>query len=135
MITGGSQGTGLSLSILISSRGGNVVIIARNQAKLTAALSQISAAAREPGKQRFHAISADLSEHREVKRAFDEIREFCGGEGKAPDVVWQVAGGTRPGYFKDMSSERLEDEMKLNYFGAMHTAHVGFPCVLSLAGI
>lgn len=119
VITGGSSGMGLSLAILISSRGGSVCIVARNQSKLDLALEQVKAAASSPS-QKFLSISADLTSHVAVRAAFDKIVSWNSG---APDVVWQCAGATMPGFFKNQTPEHLEHEIKTNYIGAMHTAH------------
>ncbi|KAI5812382.1 hypothetical protein BZA77DRAFT_253287 [Pyronema omphalodes] len=126
IVTGGSQGMGKSVALLLASRGASIVIIARNQTKLDAALLEISAAATSPN-QKFLAISADLSSGAETARAFEEVKEKLG----VPDIVWQCAGGTSPGYFKDYSSEELEREMKMNYFTTLHTAHAAVKMMTS----
>lgn len=64
-------------------------------------------------------MSADLGNSEATARAFDQIARDYG----VPDIVWQCAGGTQPGYFKDYSGAALEYEMRSNYFTAMHTAH------------
>lgn len=64
-------------------------------------------------------MSADLGSSEATARAFDQIARDFG----VPDIVWQCAGGTQPGYFKDYSGAALEYEMRSNYFTAMHTAH------------
>lgn len=124
LITGGSSGMGLSAARLLSTKGAHIVIIARDPIKLSTALTSIRASAASPS-QRFHAISADMSISTEAARAFAETQTWWsegGGEGGV-DIVWQCAGGTQPGYFKDTSPEQLEAEVKGNYFGALHTAH------------
>ena len=42
LITGGSEGMGLSVAKLLSAKGGNIVIVARSQDKLDRALEEIS---------------------------------------------------------------------------------------------
>ncbi|KAF8248077.1 NAD(P)-binding protein [Wilcoxina mikolae CBS 423.85] len=118
VVTGGSQGMGKSVAILLAKRGASIVIVARNQERLDTALEEIRAAALNPT-QKFLAVSADLTSGAETDRAFEEIKAALG----VPDIVWQCAGGTLPGYFKDYSSAELEREMHMNYFTALHTAH------------
>ncbi|TGZ83837.1 NAD(P)-binding protein [Ascodesmis nigricans] len=135
VITGGSQGTGLSLALLLSSRGGNVCIIARTQSKLNSALEEIKAAAKDPAAQKFRAISCDLTDPTAVERGFEEVREWCKGvneEGQgAPDVVWQCAGGTKPGYFKNQSGERVVQEAMGNYVSTALTANAALKLMTS----
>ncbi|KAF8536340.1 hypothetical protein BDD12DRAFT_851382 [Trichophaea hybrida] len=119
VVTGGSQGMGKSVAILLAKKGASIVIVARNQERLDTALEEIRAAALNPTTQKFLAVSADLTSGPETHRAFTEIQAALG----VPDIVWQCAGGTLPGYFKDYTSAELEREIHMNYFTALHTAH------------
>ncbi|KAI5777649.1 hypothetical protein EDC01DRAFT_623705 [Geopyxis carbonaria] len=119
VITGGSQGMGKAVALLLTRKGASIVIVARDRTKLDAAIQEIQAAAPN-STQRFLAVSADMSIAAEARRAFDEITEWYGG---VPDLVWQCAGGTQPGYFRDASPELLEKEIQTNYIQVMHTAH------------
>jgi len=139
VVTGGSQGMGKCVAILLARMGAHIAIVARNQQKLDDALTEIKvrlfrsllqwmdisltrvtpqAAARDPT-QKFLAVSADLTTGPATTDAFEAIAASLG----VPDIVWQCAGGTKPGYFKDYSSAELEAEMAMNYFTALHTAH------------
>jgi 3-dehydrosphinganine reductase len=79
---------GKSVAILLAKKGANVAIIARDQRKLDLALEEIKAAAADPSTQKFLAVSADMTDHVEVKRAYDEINAWGG----CPDVSWSIAG-------------------------------------------
>jgi 3-dehydrosphinganine reductase len=119
VVTGSSQGMGKSVAILLAQRGAHVAIIARNQSRLDSALAEIRSAARDHNTQKFFSYSADLTRGPATMAAFDAIQKELG----TPDIVWQCAGGTKPGYFRDYSSEELENEVAMNYFTALHTAH------------
>ncbi|QIX01710.1 hypothetical protein AMS68_007227 [Peltaster fructicola] len=116
LLTGGSQGMGRAVARLLSSKGANVVIVARNPTKLGEAFKYISAAARFPGKQRFHAISADVTAPGENDRIIRETTIW--NDGQPPDVVWANAGSSHPGLFLDTSEEIMRRQMDLNYWAA-----------------
>ncbi|RPB10392.1 NAD(P)-binding protein [Morchella conica CCBAS932] len=119
VITGGSQGMGLSVAKLLSKKGASIAIVARNPTKLASALAEIEACALHPGTQTFHAVSADLTQASECARMLDEIRVWGG----VPDIVWTCAGFAVPGFFKDLSAQQLEEQVRTNYFSVMFTAH------------
>lgn len=79
---------GLCVAKELARKGASVVIIARDMGKLEKALGEIKAQAAELDSQSFRWISADLTEPREVKSAFEEVVETLG----VPDVVWICAG-------------------------------------------
>jgi 3-dehydrosphinganine reductase len=109
---------GKSVAILLAQKGAHVAIVARNQQRLSDALQEIRNARRDDS-QKFFSYSADLTSGPQTVAAFEAIQTEIG----VPDIVWQCAGGTKPGYFKDYTSEELETEMSMNYFTTMHTAH------------
>ncbi|KAF2208780.1 hypothetical protein CERZMDRAFT_114310 [Cercospora zeae-maydis SCOH1-5] len=120
LITGGSQGMGRGLGKLLAQKGANVVIVARTQKKLDDALQYISAAAKNGDRQRFLAISADVSKHEENLRIVQEVTAW--NNGNPPDVVWANAGMAQPMLFLDASIELLRQQMDVNYFAAAYLA-------------
>lgn len=94
---------GKSVAIILAKKGANVAIIARNQQKLDAALEEIRAAAADPTSQKFLAVSADMTDHVEVKRAYDEINAWGG----CPDVSWSIAGRFFPSPPKPLRIGRI----------------------------
>lgn len=138
MITGGSEGMGKATASLLAEKGANVVLVARTTSKLQESmevvkvgalfssacfhahiLSQGSAA--DLKKQRFHFISADLTNPAECERMIEEVTEWNGG--LAPDVVWCCAGYCNPGFFIDTPVQTLKDQMDTVYWTAANTAH------------
>ncbi|KAH0371671.1 NAD(P)-binding protein, partial [Aureobasidium melanogenum] len=120
VITGGSQGMGRGLAKLLAQKGAHVVIVARDQNKLEAAVEYISAAARNPQTQRFYAISADVTTPEENDRIIEEVTAW--NNGVPPDVVWANAGMAHPDPFIDTPVDVLRSQMDINYWAAVYLA-------------
>ncbi|KAF2761925.1 putative oxidoreductase,short chain dehydrogenase [Pseudovirgaria hyperparasitica] len=120
LITGASQGMGKSAACQISSRGANVIIVARDTKKLAAALTEIKAAAKNPTTQRFLSISADVTLASENTRILAESTAW--NNGFPPDIVWQIAGASKPTLLLDSSLDTMHAQMDLNYWAAVYLA-------------
>ncbi|GAM82081.1 hypothetical protein ANO11243_000600 [Dothideomycetidae sp. 11243] len=131
LLTGGSQGMGKGLAKILAEKGANVVIVARNQANLDATLAYISKAAKSPS-QRFHAISADVTNPDESIRILTETTAW--NNGHPPDVVWANAGSASLGMFADMPISTLRAQMDLNYWGAAYLSHAALNLFLGRTG-
>ncbi|KAI9655320.1 MAG: 3-dehydrosphinganine reductase [Bathelium mastoideum] len=121
VVTGGSQGMGKSVARILAQKGANVVVVARDVKKLESALTFISSAAANPGKQRFHIISADVTKSEECTRIVEEVTAW--NQGNPPDIIWAIAGSSIPGLFIDTSVETLRTQMDINYWSAAYLAH------------
>ncbi|KAF2151215.1 3-ketosphinganine reductase [Myriangium duriaei CBS 260.36] len=120
LLTGGSQGMGKGLAKLLAQKGANVVIVARNQAKLDETLEYIKAVAKSPS-QRFHAISADVTDPDESTRILQETTTW--NNNTPPDIVWANAGSAHPALFIDTPVSLLRSQMEINYWGAAYLSH------------
>ncbi|CAI6094190.1 unnamed protein product [Clonostachys chloroleuca] len=120
VITGGSQGMGLEAGRQLAQKGANVVIVARNIGNLKSAVKAIAKEASSPETQRFHHVSADLSSESECVRVIGEVEEW---NGALPDIVWCVAGSSRPQLFIDAPASSLDSHMKNNFFSSAYMAH------------
>lgn len=58
---------------------------------------------------------------KECSRVIAEVTVW--NNGMVPDVVWCVAGGALPGFFIDLPTERIKEQMETNYFSAAYMAH------------
>ncbi|KAH8697363.1 putative 3-ketosphinganine reductase [Talaromyces proteolyticus] len=121
LITGASEGMGRSAAIQLAQKGANIVIVSRSTQKLEAAIKLIQAAAVDPSKQRFHYISADLTNPDDADRILDETTKW--NNGVALDAVWCCAGYCHPGYFIDVPIQTLRDQMDTVYWTSAYTAH------------
>src|SRR3954462_3874839 len=108
IVTGGSQGIGLSTARILVSRGARVSLIARDQARLDDAVR-----AAGPGAL---AASADVTDAVAVDRA---VAEVCATQGPC-DLLVAAAGASHPGYFEELELEHFRAQMDLNYFGTLN---------------
>uniref|UniRef100_A0A8H7MY16 3-dehydrosphinganine reductase n=1 Tax=Bionectria ochroleuca TaxID=29856 RepID=A0A8H7MY16_BIOOC len=120
VITGGSQGMGLEAGRQLARKGASIVIVARNIENLKSAIKIIAKEASSRETQRFHYVSADLSSESECVRVIGEVEEW---NGALPDVVWCVAGSSRPQLFIDAPASSLDSHMKNNFFSSAYMAH------------
>ncbi|UKZ77337.1 hypothetical protein TrVFT333_005057 [Trichoderma virens FT-333] len=121
LITGASEGMGLSVAKQLSSKGANVVLVSRGVEKLKDALEAVKAAAKDKGKQRFHYIAADVSAPSYAAPLLAEIRQW--NDGKAPDIVWCIAGMSTPELFIDMEMSSMRRQMDVNFYGTAEMSH------------
>jgi 3-dehydrosphinganine reductase len=108
IVTGGSQGIGLSTARILADRGARVSLIARDRARLDDAVRAVG-----PGAI---AASADVIDATAVDRA---VAELCATQGPC-DLLVASAGASHPGYFQDLELEHFRAQMELNYFGTLN---------------
>ncbi|KAI5308107.1 3-dehydrosphinganine reductase, partial [Ascosphaera atra] len=120
VVTGGSDGMGRSVAIQLARKGANVIVVARNKQKL-AAIHEVLKNTARGSNQRFHTISADLTNEEEANRAIEEAVAF--NDGMPPDVVWCCAGNCVPGFFAESSIQTMRSQMDTVYWTAANTAH------------
>ncbi|KZV67049.1 oxidoreductase [Peniophora sp. CONT] len=120
-VTGGSAGLGLSLATLLTKRGADVSIVARNQETLAKALEQLEAARVSPN-QVLKSYSYALDTLDGARSAYDAA---CAVHGDKPaDAVFMCAGSSRPGFWVEQSEEQIERGMDLTYWVAAWTSKV-----------
>jgi gluconate 5-dehydrogenase len=83
VVTGGSSGIGAGMAAALAAAGAQVVLIARDEARLKAATEEL----RQAGGQA-HGVSADLADRAEVERAGAAAAEAFG----PPDILVNCAG-------------------------------------------
>ncbi|KOS19386.1 3-ketodihydrosphingosine reductase gsl-3 [Escovopsis weberi] len=120
LITGASEGMGLSVAKKLAERGANVILVSRSIPKLEQALQAVKAAAKNPA-QRVHYIPADVSSP-DFAAPLLAHAKAC-NDGNPPDIVWCVAGMATPQLFLDMPMASLRRQMDVNFFGTAALAH------------
>ncbi|KAG6866462.1 hypothetical protein C0991_003980 [Blastosporella zonata] len=112
-VTGGSAGLGLSLAILLTKKGADVSIVARNEERLQKALEQLESARQTPN-QTLKAYSFSLNDAESSAAAFEAASK--GNGGKCPDAVFLCAGASRPGFFVEEDEASLRRGMDNGYW-------------------
>jgi 3-dehydrosphinganine reductase len=118
-ITGGSTGLGLELAILLTKRGADVSIVARNEENLKKALEQLEAARINPNQiLKSYSYSLDTQ-----KAAADALEAAClPHAGQSPDTVFLCAGKATPGFFIEQTEETMRKGMDNTYWLAAWSA-------------
>ncbi|KAK8086180.1 3-ketodihydrosphingosine reductase [Apiospora phragmitis] len=117
LMTGGSEGIGLSAARIFSSKGANVAIVSRNQAKLDEAIKRTKTQAKSPDTQRFHAIAADVAEPGYAERVVADATAW--NDGQPPEIVWCLAGLATPMLWtEEEAMKAARYSMDVNYFGS-----------------
>ncbi|KAJ3331874.1 AP-1 complex subunit gamma-1 [Gonapodya sp. JEL0774] len=129
-ITGGSEGLGLEVAKKLAARGANVTIVSRSEVKLQKALEEVQAVASSKD-QKIQYFVADVASSEQCKNAIANSVKVAG----VPEIA--MVGLARPGYFLEEDHiSNHEQNIKVNYLGALYTAHVRETLILavSLAG-
>jgi len=112
-ITGGSTGLGLALAILLTRRGADVSIVARNEENLKKAMAQLEAARVTPN-QILNAYPFSLGTQKAAVDALEAASLAHGGQ--TPDAVFLCAGKATPGFFIEETEESMREGMDNTYW-------------------
>ncbi len=108
---------GRSAAMQLAAKGANIILVARNVGRLEEALADVKSAASSPSTQRFTYISADVSEPDYAAAVIAEA--IAWNAGRAPDIVWCIAGMSTPLLWTDDGSlTAARRNMDVNYFGS-----------------
>ncbi|KAM0284964.1 hypothetical protein ACHAQH_001653 [Verticillium albo-atrum] len=121
LLTGASEGMGRSAAIKLAARGANIIAVARNAARLEALLPELKAAAKNPDTQRFTYLTADIGLPDFAEPLLASATAW--NDGRAPDIVWCVAGMATPGLFAETPFSVLRRNTDVNFYGTAELAH------------
>lgn len=125
IVTGGSSGIGKALAMQFASSGANVVIAARNEAKL----NETKAALQHSGYS-VTAITCDVSDAAQAEMLINETVKHFG----RIDVLINNAGISMRGLFADTSLDVLRQIMNVNFWGSVYCTKFALPHILKSQG-
>jgi len=121
-VVGGSMGIGLAAAKRFAARGAHVLTFARRREPLEEAVLDIKRCRRSDS-QRVELRVLDVCEPEDVATVMNESVSSFG----VPDVLFNCAGVSRPGYFEEITREQLSSIMQLNLHGSWHTVQALLP--------
>ncbi|SDY98507.1 3-oxoacyl-[acyl-carrier-protein] reductase [Thermoactinomyces sp. DSM 45892] len=110
LVTGGSRGIGKAIAIDLAANGVTVVLTFSSNPR---GAEQTIAEIQEAGGTA-HAIQADISQEKEVKSLFKEVKKSFG----RLDILVNNAGITKDGFVAVMSEAKWDDVIRVNLGGA-----------------
>ncbi len=122
LISGGSSGIGLALARRLVQQSWHVSLIARDQARLSAAQAQLGALRQNPA-QKINIFSADVADEAATHHAAEQAVDASG----PPRLVIASAGMVIPGLLEDQTSADFRRSMEVNYFGALNLVRACLP--------
>jgi 3-dehydrosphinganine reductase len=126
LITGGSSGIGLATAQAFARQGAHVWLVARNAARLSAALPAVQDACAGTS-QNCGVVAADVADAGQATAAVEQVTRLAG----LPDIVVNSHGVTQPGCFKDLDLAVFRELMDINFFGALHVIQALLPGMIA----
>ncbi len=115
-IMGGSSGIGLAIAKELRRRNVDVLVAARNPARLATAVRAIQD---EPGTGLVESRELDVTDPDATDRILREAVDTFG----PPDLLVNSAGFARPGVFDDLTAENLVASFQVNLLGPWNATH------------
>ena len=126
LVTGGSRGIGRAIAGRLAADGCDVVIVARIEADLKRAASEIAG---ETGR-RIVICPADLREPGGIEAAVRELQTAFG----RLDILINNAGATKGGNFLELDDAIWEDGFALKFYGAVRMSRALWPLLAQFHG-
>ncbi|KAF5390058.1 hypothetical protein D9757_003775 [Collybiopsis confluens] len=127
IVTGGNRGTGLATVRHLAKAGAKVYMAARNEAKATEAIEQLTTEGFGPGNGQVEWLKLDLSDPREAKKAAEVFME----KEKRLDVLVNNAGLLTGTY--ETTSDGLSTIIVVNYLSPFVFTRTLLPVLTSTA--
>ena len=121
LITGASSGIGAEIARQFSSSGVRVILLARNEDKLTDLVNDIRASGGEA-----HAYAVDVGVHEDVVEIASQIKVDVG----IPSVIINNAGGGKWRFIEETEYEEAVEMIKAPYLGAFFITKAFMPEML-----
>lgn len=127
IVTGGSAGIGLACARALYEEGANVVIAARDAARLDQAEQSIKALAPAGGHAAVVTVPADMSRAEDIQRVVETARERLG----RIDILVNCAGAARAGAFLDLTDDAYLDAWTLKLLGYIRMVRAVAPLMIA----
>ena len=121
IVAAASRGLGKAVAHAFAVEGANVVMFARDPASIESAATEIRSAAVN-GAQ-ILGLSADVTTLTDVERVVKETVDRFGGA----DIVFNNAGGPKPGVFDDLTDDDWQSAVDLNLMSAIRLTRLCLP--------
>lgn len=123
VVTGASRGIGLATARVLAERGARVAMLARERARLDAAVATVGDAA--------FAITADVSDPASVRAAFAEVEREAG----RLDLLVNNAAIARLYRVEDASDDDLAATVGTNFLGVLYCTRAAIPLLRASGGV
>lgn len=124
-ITGGSSGIGAATGVAFAREGANVVLAARNEARLAEAVKAVEDAGGEG-----LAVACDVTDRASIDGAVAKAVDRFGGI----DVVLANAGFGVDGPFENLTTDDFRRQFDTNVYGVIDTIYAALPYLLDSQG-
>lgn len=123
VITGGSSGIGMELARVLVAAGASVTLVARKEAKLKAAVTELAPKVdAQATARRVNSAVADCSNPARVDQMVGEVETMFG----PIDILVNAAGQAVGGYFDKMPVSQIAEQMDKNYLTQLYPTHAVF---------
>ena len=119
LVTGGGRGIGAAIAAALAAAGARVTLLGRTTAELEATAAALPGGAR--------AVKADVTDARQVKRAFAEARDAAG----EISILVNNAGLAKSRPLAKSDEAFWRAMLEVNLTGAFHCTHAALPAMLA----
>ncbi|HKX98691.1 MAG TPA: 3-oxoacyl-ACP reductase FabG [Steroidobacteraceae bacterium] len=119
LVTGGGRGIGAAIAAALAAAGARVTLLGRTTAELEATAAALPGGAR--------AVKADVTDARQVKRAFAEARDAAG----EISILVNNAGLAKSRPLAKSDEAFWRAMLDVNLTGAFHCTHAALPAMLA----
>ena len=122
IVAASSKGLGRAVAQALAAESANVVMCSRDQSAIDAAAEEVQRAAASAGAQVL-GLRADVTDQTDLERVVSACVERFGG----PDVLYNNAGGPKPGTFETLSDADWLQAVDLNLMSAIRLTRLCLP--------